>query len=269
MVPCSNNHIDWVEILLINESHGDFTSCSCQQSRIGCLSVPHMAGSSGVHVCPIWSDQFLVASKRESIRSEMLNRSWERYHTIGVHLAENNDVTQLQCQIHYYLQQQLHLHNKLWSRVNGSYTYKCKVYFTYNMQLHTEVSMLWYTAKVDSPEHLEIEIHYSRTDEWKAARQLPEIKHKVEQPLDYNYQATILLHILYTGGTECSIHTLGSHTTMSSLLPHLEPVLYLWCYMSYTSCIKLCCCYYCTYSYKIIGNIQLHTSIHCKTNWLF
>ena len=72
MVPCSNKHIDWVEVLLINKPHGDFTSSSSQQTRIGCFPVPHTASISwsGIHICPIRSDQFLIARERKRFRSE-------------------------------------------------------------------------------------------------------------------------------------------------------------------------------------------------------
>ena len=101
MVPCSNNHIDWIEVLLINESHGNFTPSSSQQRRIGRFPVPHGASISwsGVHVCPIRSNQFLITRERKTFRSEGRNRIRERYCTIGIHLAKKNDATEFQCSV--------------------------------------------------------------------------------------------------------------------------------------------------------------------------
>ena len=100
MVPCSNNHIDWVEVFLINESHGNFTPSSSQQRRISCFPVPHCASISwsGIHVCPIRSDQYLITRERKGFWSVLIAGSWEWYCTIGVHLAKKN-VSQFQCSI--------------------------------------------------------------------------------------------------------------------------------------------------------------------------
>ena len=139
--------------------HGNFTPSSSQQRRIGCFPVPHSASISwsGIHVCPIRSDQFLITRERKLFRSEGRNGVWEWYCTIGVHLAKKNDVTQFQCSVVKSVPTVASTH----------YVYQCKVYFTYNTWLHTVFIVMIY-IKGQFPGTSVNKIYYTRTEEWKA-----------------------------------------------------------------------------------------------------
>ena len=96
MIPCCNEEVIRFKCSLVNESGLYQISSSVSQCFVHCISIPYLASSSRVHICPVRGNQWKTIQWKGT-RRVSTNRPIERYISIVVHLSKIREKEHLKC----------------------------------------------------------------------------------------------------------------------------------------------------------------------------